>query len=493
MQKAAKTNPTQPKRLSTIEKWDIETDVAIVGYGGAGACAAIEAADADAKVTLFELASDGGGSTALSSGEVYYGGHGGTPIQKACGFEDSTENMFKYLMASIGPTADEAKVRNYCENSLAHYQWMVDKGAVYKHSFHDRRAIIPMTDDGLLYSGNEKTWPYSEQATPCPRGHALEIEGDNGGPLLWKIISEQVQKRGVDIRYDARVLTLIADDNNAVHGLVVRIDQQELNVKARGGVVLSAGGFCMNQPMLEKYAPKLARGNYPVGNPGDTGTGILMGMGVGANAINMNEGFISMPFYPPAETTSGIFVNAQGQRFVSEDSYHSRVAHYVLQQPQGRVYLIQHADDDYTPPPLLNADIAGTGETIEELEEELKLPIGMLKHTVKYYNQHAANGEDPLFHKAAEWLKPIEPPFVGLDCSADRGVILPYFTLGGLETQPSGEVLNLNGDIIPGLYAAGRTAAGVPRTGEGYNSGTSVGDATFSGRLAGKAAATRKT
>jgi predicted oxidoreductase len=116
----------------------------------------------------------------------------------------------------------------------------------------------------------------------------------------------------------------------------------------------------------------------------------------------------------------------------------------------------------------------------------------MLKHTVEFYNLHAAQGEDPLFHKAAEWLVAIEPPYVALDCTPGRGIIIPYFTLGGLETLPSGEVLNHNADVIQGLYAAGRTACGVPRSGEGYSSGTSVGDATFSGRMAGIAAAGRK-
>ena len=248
----------------------------------------------------------------------------------------------------------------------------------------------------------------------------------------------------------------------------------------------------MNQAMIEKYSPKLARGNYPVGNPGDTGSGILMGMGVGASAINMDEGFISMPIYPPAETAFGILVNRQGQRFVAEDLYHSRVAHHVLMQPEGKIYLIMHAADDFTRPALLNADIAGTGETIEELGDELDLPTDMLKHTIEYYNQHATQGNDPLFHKSSEWLQPIKAPYVALDCTPGRGVIIPFFTMGGLETKVTGEVLDLNGNVIPGLYAAGRTASGVPTSGEGYSSGTSVGDATFSGRKAGYAAATRK-
>ena len=99
-----KSSPSNPLRASDVSNWDIETDVAIVGFGGAGACAAIEAADAGASVALFELASASGGSTALSSAEIYMGGNGGTPVQKACGYEDDTDNMLSYLRACFGNT-----------------------------------------------------------------------------------------------------------------------------------------------------------------------------------------------------------------------------------------------------------------------------------------------------------------------------------------------------------------------------------------------------
>ena len=80
-----------------IDSYQDEFDVVVCGFGGAGGCAAIEAANNGAKVLLLERASDGGGSTALSSCEMYLGGSGGTSLQKACGFEDTTENMIAYL------------------------------------------------------------------------------------------------------------------------------------------------------------------------------------------------------------------------------------------------------------------------------------------------------------------------------------------------------------------------------------------------------------
>ena len=120
------------------------------------------------------------------------------------------------------------------------------------------------------------------------------------------------------------------------------------------------------------------------------------------------------------------------------------------------------------------------------MEQEAGLPPGSLQHTVAYYNEHAAQGADPLFHKSQDWLTPlVTPPYALVDYSLPQ--LQPTcFTLGGLDTLPTGEVLTVDGEIIPGLYAAGRTAAGIPRTGAGYASGMSVADATFFGRLAGR-------
>lgn len=484
-----KSRPTQPRQFSDVSNWDMETDVVVVGFGGAGSCAAIEAADAGSEVILFELSSASGGSTALSSAEIYMGGNGGTTPQRECGFSDSTEDMVTFLLESAGELADEAKIRAYAEGSLEHFHWLQDKGVPYRNSFHKERAIMALTDDCLLYTSNEKAWPFSEHAKPCPRGHNIQVEGDNGGPLLMRLLTEQVEQRSnITVHYDARALTLIVDAQRRVRGIVVRIDRKEICVKARQGVILCAGGFVMNREMLQKYAPNLLRATEPIGNPGDTGSGILMGMGVGAAAINMNQGFVSLPYYPPERMTYGILVNAQGQRFINEDCYHGRIGAFILRQPGDRIYFIVSAEN-FEPPMFLGADIAGTGETIEELEQELALPEGSLTHTVNYYNRYAAEAKDPLFHKSAEYLRELQAPYAALDCTPGRGAFYPYFTLGGLDTLPSGEVLTAEGDVIPGLFAAGRTACGLPRSAEGYGSGMSVGDATFFGRLAGKQAA----
>ncbi|MBB3047036.1 succinate dehydrogenase/fumarate reductase flavoprotein subunit [Litorivivens lipolytica] len=492
-----KSSPTQPKRASEISEWGIETDVAVIGFGGAGACAALEAADAGAEVVIFELASASGGSTALSSAEIYMGGNGGTRVQKACGYDDTSDNMKNFLKTCFGSNADEDKIDTYVDNSLDHFNWLVEKGVPFKDTELKERAIMALTDDCLLFTGNEKAYPFTEAAYPVPRGHNLQIEGDNGGPLLMKILTEQVEKRSnISVNYETRALTLITDDSGAVVGILVRMNQQEVAVRAHKGVILCAGGFCMNPDMVRKYAPLFDKNLEPIGNPGDTGSGILMGLGVGAGTVNMHECFTTVPYYPPQSLTYGIFVNDKGQRFINEDCYHGRVGFNALVQQHNhakRIYLITDVEGygDYEKMSYLGAQVAGTGETAEELEKELELPEGTLSSTLEVYNRNAEKGEDPLFHKSDAWLRPIKPPFVALDCTLGRGTFYPFFTLGGLDTLPTGEVLTAERNVIPGLYAAGRTTAGIPRTAAGYASGMSVGDATFFGRMAGKTAATR--
>lgn len=479
-----------PMLEADIKNWTDSKDVLITGFGGAGACAAIEATDNGASVAIFEAASESGGSTKLSSAELYLGG--GTRVQKAVGYEDSVEDVFGYLMDSNGPQADEAKVREYAEGGAEHLDWLMELGVPFKMSEYPGRAMMALTDDCLLYTGSEKAWPYVDKYKPAPRGHNLYVEGDNGGPLFVSILTEAVAKRDIEVHLEARVLRLIVDQhgpNQRIVGLAVREDMEERFYRAKKGVILCAGGFVMNPEMMQQYAPDLAKaGTVPIGNPNDTGGGIQMGLSVGARAINMHEGFLSVPFYPPATLTHGIFVNGQGQRFINEDAYHGRIGCYLVKQ-SFPVYLVLNVEDyaDYETASWLSAPVKGTGETLEELASELDLPHGALMETVARYNQAAEEGIDSAFHKSSAWLKSLTGPFVALDCTPGAGAFLPHFTLGGLDTSVDGAVLNTLGDTISGLYAAGRTACGVPRRGDGYASGSSVGDATFSGRRAGRA------
>ncbi len=485
-----KTLPSQPRKASTVSRWDRETDVVVIGMGAAGASAAIGARTHGAEVLILEAASGAGGTTAMAGGLIYMGG--GTPTQQACGFEDDTEEMYKYLMMASGPNADEAKVRLYADGSLEHYQWLIDHGMEFKPEYYASKSTNTPRDEGLIYSGNETCYPFDEHSKAAPRGHKGKVHGEGGGKMVIDKLSEKAIALGVEVEYDARALTAIINDDNEVVGIVSRIDGQERCIKANKGVVLCAGGFIMNPEMVAKYAPRLSLGNIPNGNPNDTGIGIRIGMGVGGSAINMSEGFICLPFYPPASLVEGIMVNGKGQRFINEDCYHGRMGEAILSNPEDKHYLIIDSKNfaALDRPPMGGFKVAEVGETIAELERDLGLTEDTLVNTLEVFNKHAKDGQDPLFHKRTPYLKPLdEPPYAAFDVSLNGGAYFPVFTLGGLNTLPTGEVLSEDDQIIKGLYAAGRNACGLPRCGATYSSGMSIGDATFFGKLAGKSAA----
>lgn len=482
-----------PLNHEEIQHWDAETQVLIVGGGGAGISAAIEAAEAGADVMVLEAASETGGSTALAGGLIYMGG--GTPTQIACGFDDTIEDMYQYLLAASGPDADPEKVRLYCDNTLEHYDWLIRQGIVFKPEYYPGKHTNTPNEAALMTTGNEDAWPYNQQARPAPRGHKPQIKGDHGGIPLMNTLAARARALGIDIRCDARAITTIMD-HARVTGVAVRIDGKVQHIRATGGVILAAGGFIMNSEMVAEYAPRLALGNYPNGNPNDTGAGIRMGIGAGGHPINMHEGFVCTPFYPPSQFLQGIVINELGERFINEDVYHGRMGSAILDRPDGRYYLIIDSRyfDILERPPMGGYPVAGTGESVEELASELNVPAQALQQTLAQYNRDAAAGEDTQQHKHARFLTPLDAaPYAAFDLSLGNGAIFAVMTFGGLNTRPTGEVLNAEGNIIPGLYAAGRNSAGIPRCAEGYASGMSIGDATFFGRMAGRQAAAAAT
>jgi len=483
---------SRPCPLDRVPRWDIEADVLIVGFGAAGASAAIEAAEADASVVLFEVASGPGGTSAMAGGDIYLGGHGGTPAQRANGFHDSTEDFHRYMMMAGGPDADEERVRLYAEGALDHFDWLVAQGVPYRTTHIPGKTMMPGTGDCLILSGSEYAWPFNERAKPCPRGHLPEAVGDTGGFVLVEALARRVRSLGVETLFDSRAQALILDDEHRVQGLVVSVDGARRFARARRGVILCAGGFALNRAMLRQYAPQVARlADDALSGGHDDGSGIRLGMSAGGAAIHMDELFATLPIYPPESNVRGILVNEGGARFINEDAYPGRIAIYCLRQLGDRIYLL--VDDAlFTQPTALQRwELAAVGDRWEEVEHELGMPPGALVSTVALYDRHAAKGEDPLFHKSSEWLKPLDqPPFAALACTLGQA-FYPYFTLGGLRVRPTGEVLTVDGDVVPGLYAAGRTACGLPRWAEGYSSGMSLGDCTFFGRLAGRQAGTR--
>ncbi|MFD8687499.1 FAD-dependent oxidoreductase [Streptomyces sp. NPDC059651] len=487
------SRPVTPVPAGTVDRYDAETDVLVVGFGCAGASAAYEAAAAGAEVLVLERAGGPGGSSALSGGELYLGG--GTPVQHACGFEDSADDMFAYLDAALGPHADQEKLRLYCEGSAAHFQWFVDRGLTFEPTLWDAPTWMPTTKDGLMWLG-ENAWPYNEIARPAPRGHRCATDAFGGWLVMEKLVAA-AEDAGAAVEADTLATALIVDDSGRVVGVTARRHGRDLAFRARKGVVLTTGGFADNEEMLADHAPHLI-GHDKVSDGLDDGSGIRMAAALGAATRRMGVVELALTALP-AMVTRGMLVNAHGQRFINEDVYPGLFSvAAVLTQPAPYWVIIDEEGYESIP----EAERWGVvprfvTETLTELEAELGMPQGALESTVATYNTHAAEGRDPYFHKDPCWLRPLEGPFAAVDPragfhrggrpGAGAGTGAAGFTLGGLHTTVDGAVLDVSGDPVPGLYAAGRAASGIH--GEGYVSGTSLGDGTFFGRRAGAAAA----
>lgn len=485
-----------PKTLdaASVTDWSDDVDVVVVGFGIAGGCAAVSAAAAGARVLVLERAAAAGGTTSMAGGHFYLGG--GTAVQQATGHEDSADEMYKYLVA-VSQEPDHAKIRAYCDESVEHFNWLEALGFEFERSYWKGKVVVPPGTEGLSYTGNEKVWPFCEQAKPAPRGHSVPVPGELGGAsMVIDLLVKRADELGVEIRYETGATNLIVD-NGAVTG--VRWKNFDVTGSIRtAAVVIAAGGFAMNPDMVAEHTPALAQQRktkhhglvapYILGNPHDDGLGIGLGVSAGGVATNLDGLFITAAAYPPEILLTGVIVNNQGQRFVAEDSYHSRTSAFVLEQPDQQAYLVVDEAHMQMPEMPLIKFIDGW-ETVTEMEAALGIPAGNLAATLDRYNTNAANHDDPDFHKQPEYVAAQDTgPWAAFDLSL--GVAMySGFTMGGLKVSIDGEVQRPDGSVVPGLYAAGACASNIAQDGKGYASGTQLGEGSFFGRRAGTHAA----
>jgi 3-oxo-5alpha-steroid 4-dehydrogenase len=475
---------TEPLDVAEVAAWDLEADVVVVGFGASGACAALGATELGADVLVLEASGGAGGTSAMSGGLIYLGG--GTPVQQECGFEDSADDMFRFLVAACGPGVDEAKARIYCDESVDHYEWLVARGVPFKAGFWPEPGLEPPTDDGLVYSGGEDAHPFDQIARPAPRGHKPQQRHAAGGFLMERL-ADAVTASGARVAPDTRVQRLVLDGATVV-GLLGRQAGRDVAIRARRGVVLCAGGFVHSDEMVARHAPLIASCSMRLGNDFDDGTAIRMAQSIGAAVMRMDAAECAVPMTPPRSLVAGILVNGQGQRFINEDTYYGRVGQEVLFRQAGEAYLV--VDEALYEVTRAGLQASWVCETVEELEGEIGLPPGSLTSTFDLYQHHAAEGADPMFHKSAQFVRPLVPPLGAYDLRvANPAAFYATFTLGGLSTSIDGEVRTVDDVPIAGLYAAGRTTSGIAAG--GYVSGISLGDGTFFGRRAGRSAAGR--
>ncbi len=519
------------------DRWDDHADVVVVGFGGAGACAAIEAARAGADVLVLDRFT-GGGATAVSGGVVYAGG--GTSVQRAAGVTDSPAAMHAYLSQEAGDVVSPATLREFVDSSPAMIDWLAGLGVPFDPSPCPFKTSYPPDDYYLYYSGSENAWPFRSSAQPAARGHRAHGRGTSGR-VLFAALSAAARSSGARVRPRTAAVRLVVSDGRVVGvegrtlagaparvrrrldrlhrlsvtpGLYVPALARRLHrrvaalesrwgrpflVEARRGVVLAAGGFVSNRAMLREHAPAY-RGGLPLGTQGDDGSGIRLGVSAGGAVDRLSTVSAWRFLTPPSALLRGVLVDASGARFVDESSYGAAIGARVV-AGGGRAWLLADAPVVTEARRQLRSEtlwfqrLQGwyllhwsrvRGGSVAEVARRAGISAEGLTATVSSYGSTPdAFGKHPSLVAALS-----TPPYTLIDCSYGPrlGYPCPMLTLGGLVVdESSGQVLSAAGSAVPGLYAAGRTAVGI--CSNSYVSGLSLADCVFSGRRAGRHAA----
>jgi 3-oxo-5alpha-steroid 4-dehydrogenase len=561
-------DPNSPQWASPVEAplvrdgestghWDDMADLVVVGYGGAGVAAALEAAERGVNVLALDRY-EGGGSSAANGGVFYAGG--GTRIQREAGVQDSPEEMFKYLQIETQGVVSEQTLRSFCDDSAATIEWLLAHGALLSsQGVFAKKVSYPPLQYHLYHPDNSLVPAYAARARPAARGHRTAV--DNAGKAwglgwgIWKPLAGGAGPAGVRFDKYTEVRQLVIDRQGNVLGVKAlsipagsaaavrfaryiryanrllelippviplaaitialarrylaaasQIEAQERvtrYIRARRGVLLSAGGFILNAAMVEHYAPLYRRG-LPNGTLGDTGSGIRLGQSVGGAVGCMDRVTGWCNINPPAAWPRGMVVNRDGARICHEGVYGSTLGDAVVRSPDGIAYLI--IDERLYRESL--QQIARGAEIVRYQRQVARLNLWLnrksaatpaalakligidaqgLTRTLEAYNRAARGAAADVVGKSPEEMSVLEqPPFHALNVSVhSRYFPMPMLTLGGLRVdEHGGEVLREDGSEILGLYAAGRSAVGV--CSNVYMSGLAYADCIFSGRRVGR-------
>jgi fumarate reductase flavoprotein subunit len=447
-------------------------DVVVVGSGLSGLSAAISAAENGASVVLVEKLGVTGGSSGYSGGSI---GAVGTSVQARFNIQDSIASWKGLWQERQGKSPDTTLP--YPDWSRV--DWLLAQGPV---------IIDWMISQGVVYDRPEGYGVDMVERLHNPRKPGAS-EGDkgNGGSLIQYLVAS-AEKQGVEIRLETRAVDLILE-NKAVTGVVVKTETGEEQIPA-GAVVLAAGGFAQSPELLKQFIPSLP----PVGSvasPGTTGDGILMAEKAGAVLyespwiIGLYTGVPGSPLGRLSYTAS-LYVDPKGRRVMNEAQHYALITNDAI-KAGGVLYSIYDSS---------NADVAdligqnlGTnafkGSTLQELAQAAGIDPDAFVNTINTYNTYARDGTDREFGKDGALLKEVtQGPFYAVK-------VIPNImgTFGGVKTQvTTGEVLNVQGVPITGLYAAGENANRAFFN-QVYMTGGALAVAATTGKAAGKAAA----
>lgn len=519
--------------------WDHDCDVLVLGFGAAGACAALAAHESGARVLVFDRFNRGGAS-AKSGGVVYAGG--GTAQQREAGVQDTPQAMYDYLRHETGDVVSPATLRKFCEGSRAMIEWLSGHGVGFGASMPPLKTSYPQDGYYLYYSGSEAVPEFAKEAKPAPRGHRARGSGMSGA-ALFGALRNAVQRAGVQVQGQAVARRLVTDSAgnvigaevavlegvhaalhrrleafaDAVHNLapgladraraaLARIEHRHgrtRHIRAHGGVVLATGGFIFNRAMVARHAPRYLRA-WRLGATGCAGSGIELGVSAGGGTAHMHKISAWRFINPPHDWVRGMVVDRHGRRICNEEVYGARLGHAMCEQADGRAWLIIDGGlrsaalrecrsgklwaFQSGPAMLLMLFGAVKGANAERLAKKLGMPPAQLQQTLDAYNAAALGAEPDAFGKSPAMRTPLAGALYAIDISMDSRLFpCPAITLGGLRVdEDSGAVLRADGRAINGLYAAGRAAVGIASN--QYVSGLSLADCVWSGRRAGTSA-----
>ncbi len=453
--------------------YDTTTDVLVIGGGLAGLCAAIEAANAGAEVTLLEKLPACGGSSVLSGGLLAFSG---TDMQQAAGISDNETLLYDDLRRAGQYQNVEALVRTYVAQQMAAYQWLLQLGTKFLSV--------------ELGAGHA-----------APRAHSLRSQE------FMALMESRAREAGVNIVFNAHAVRLHRVGAR-VEGVAARIDGNATNIRARRGVVLAAGGFARNAEMVNLFVPHQAQCVVYCG-AGCTGDGVRMAWALGAGLRDVVHIKGTFGFHPDTAKTPGrdwskhsvyrgaILVNKHAQRYVDESKSYKLLGDAVLTQPGALSYQIfdqSVMDTSSDTAPLFKfKEALALGRllsepTLETLACRVGLDPATLVATVARYNGFVRAGRDEDFGRSGlssgygKLLELKRGPWYAYPSTS--GLIATYC---GVTVDTDTRVIDVFGEAIPGLFAAGEMTGGFH--GVAYMTGSSLGKCVIFGRIAGQNAA----
>ena len=456
-------------RPSVEDEYNV--DVVIVGAGGAGTTAAIEAVKAGKNVLVLEKALVPGGNTKLSDGAL---NASETSVQKELGVTDTNEGFYKDTFVGGGEFGNPDMVEVLVDNSADAIDFLKETGVEWKEV---------ITGDGATGQ----------------RCHLAAGKGAQVFDLLYK----EAEKQGVTVLYGTEAKQLIKD-GDAVVGVMAENNGKQVRVNAKS-VILATGGYGHNGDILGQYDEKYIPGTLCTNTVLATGSGITMATEAGAHLVGME--FVQK--HPTCNASTGdllssanngrglgttMMVNINGQRFCEELETRLTLANAILANPDQKSYSFfdQKAADETgffekygdEIEKLIASGEAVKADTIEEACAFFGINADNFKAELEKYNTFAKNGKDEDFNRrdGLREYSMTEGPFYFI-----RSTPAIHHTMGGVEINTKAEVLNEKGDVIPGLYAAGEVTGGIH--GNNRLGGNALDDIIVFGRIAGQSAA----